>query len=693
MKRLLLILLFPVYSSATNIYFATAGSDGGAGTKLSPYKTIGKLNSIFSSLAAGDSVLFNRGDTFYGSIIVNKSGTNGSRIVLGAYGTGAKPIISGLTYAISWTGIGTNLWETTASISTLSTCNILSQSGVNYAKGRTPNSGYYTSGYTTNNSTTITDATHLSTSTITANIGTQVVTRELMYAVNTHDITAISTNTITFGAGSIPGTPWGYFIQNGVKDCNTANEWAYNTSTKKIQIYSVASPTNISVPTIDEGINLNGKDYITFDNLSIIGYNSTGINTNSRTGITIKNCTFSFCGIYGVYSYPNSPNLVVTSNSFTDIGNNAIEGGSSSSANISGNIILRSGHFAGMGKNGDRSYTAIVSHGDNANVNYNSITYAGYCGIRFDGNASNCIGNFINNTTYIKDDGGGIYTFPDQLGNVYQTFATRTIRDNIILNSIGAAAGSPNGSQGCGLYMDGMSPNIDAIHNFIANDNAVTTGFLGIFINGGHDIFCDSNTTYNWAGGYYLTKTGGGPIDNETVTHNNLVAVTVNALCGLGQYSANYRPSASSMPSSFVASNNVYAKPLDQTHGWIFSVMPSNACSTLSQWKVTTGKDAGSTSSPKIVSDVSKILIVYNNTANTKVIGLGASYFDMKGIEHSGSISLAPYSGEVLLYNKPIVLAVYFINFVAKSDGKSTILDWTINNDGVNKSYNFKYNY
>ena len=93
-------------------------------------------------------------------------------------------------------------------VSSLSTCNIISNNGNNIAKGRQPKTGYYTSNWTTNNSTTITDVNNINSVKITGGIGAQVVVRELMYELNSHDISSVSGNTITFSAGSIPGTPW-----------------------------------------------------------------------------------------------------------------------------------------------------------------------------------------------------------------------------------------------------------------------------------------------------------------------------------------------------------------------------------------------------------------------------------------------------------------------------------------------------
>lgn len=627
-------------ANATNYYFSSVSGDDArtsaqAQNPATPWKSLAKLNSFFSSLAAGDSVLFKSGETFYGSITVGKGGASGRNIIIATYGGTAKPVISGFVSVGAWTSLGSNIWESTAAVSTLSSCNVISINGVSYAQGRTPDTGYWTIA-STNGSTTITDATHLN-ATTTNWSGAQVVVRELMYELNKHNITSASGNTITFDAGSIPAS-WGYFIQNDVRACNLQNEWAYNSTTKKVSIYSTTSPVNVQVPTIEEAVTLNSKDYISFTNLSFKGFNTTGINTTSRTGIKIQNCDFSFIGTNAVYAYPNSNNLQVTGSTFTDCGSRAIHGGSSSNAVFSNNTLLRIGHFAGMGSNGDDSYTGIISNGDNSQVSYNTISNVGYCGIRWDGNSTIIKGNFVNTTTYIKDDGGGIYCYPVQFGSTPHTQVTRTLRDNIVLNPVGAPDGSPYGKQAMGIYMDGQSPNINVVHN------TVSGGFLGIFINGGHDIYCDSNTTYNSTYGIYLTKIG-GPIDNETVTHNVFVARDAS------QASANYKPAAAAMPDNFTANDNYYARPMDDTKTIWQEVSGSYVNRTLAEWKTVTGEDGNSQKSPKTITSVYDLRFVYNETGQTKTINLGATYVDVRSASYPGSITLTPYSSAVLIKN------------------------------------------
>ena len=78
----------------TDYYVATSGSDSASGLSGAPWQTIAKVNA--ATFAPGDNIYFNRGDTWTGDeLIPSVSGTAGSPITFGAYGSGALPIIDG----------------------------------------------------------------------------------------------------------------------------------------------------------------------------------------------------------------------------------------------------------------------------------------------------------------------------------------------------------------------------------------------------------------------------------------------------------------------------------------------------------------------------------------------------------------------------------------------------------------------
>jgi hypothetical protein len=120
-----------VNASATNYYFSSSSGDDNrtsaqAQSSATPWKTLSKLNSIFSILKGGDIIYFKRGDVFYGSITPSKSGSSGLPITFDAYGTGNKPIITGFTAIGSWTSIGSGRYQAVLSsgLATLNAVNI-----------------------------------------------------------------------------------------------------------------------------------------------------------------------------------------------------------------------------------------------------------------------------------------------------------------------------------------------------------------------------------------------------------------------------------------------------------------------------------------------------------------------------------------------------------------------------------------
>lgn len=83
------------------IFYVNANADpGGDGTTTATTGTHCAWDSVSdvngATFSADDQILFNRGDTFAGvTLAPPSSGTSGHPIVFGAYGTGARPIITG----------------------------------------------------------------------------------------------------------------------------------------------------------------------------------------------------------------------------------------------------------------------------------------------------------------------------------------------------------------------------------------------------------------------------------------------------------------------------------------------------------------------------------------------------------------------------------------------------------------------
>ena len=81
-------------ATCTTYYVSTSGSDSNSGCSSSaPWLSIAKVNA--TTFAAGDSILFEDGDSWTGELHPLGSGTNGHNIEISNYGSGADPIIAG----------------------------------------------------------------------------------------------------------------------------------------------------------------------------------------------------------------------------------------------------------------------------------------------------------------------------------------------------------------------------------------------------------------------------------------------------------------------------------------------------------------------------------------------------------------------------------------------------------------------
>lgn len=630
------IMSYIMKPTATTYYFSSTGSDANPGTISQPFQTLGKIATL--SLSAGDVLSFKGGETFNGSISVPRND-----ISFTSYGTG-KATLTGFASISSWTNLGGNIYESTSAASTLSTCKIISLNGASVAVGRTPNTGYWTIGSTNGNS--ITDATNLNASS-TNWAGAQVVLRKHRWILDKYSISSASGSTINFtNSGDAVEAGWGYFIQNDARACNTLNEWYYNAS-KKIGIYSGSTPSNLKVPTVETAIDVNTRTGITISNIIITGYNSYGIYAPGNDNLTVSSCEFSFIGDIAVYQYAtgqDAAGCLIQNNTFTDIGSMGVYAGYSSNSTITGNTMNRIGRYPGMGGNGDVSYCGIVNVGDNQTISYNNIRAVGYCGIRFDGNSAMIRGNVVDSFCFGKDDGGGIYCYPNATGpNSSISFSTRTVRDNFVFNGIGAIAGgapSSNFAEVMLYYNDGTSPDVAYRNNTGAN------GYFGIFSNAGKRMVLDSNRIYNCSRNIHIVNYSNFGIDDWTITNNVSVAKA-------GQYAIYIEPGADQIPESWVMNNNCYARPINDNQTIWYDPGGSNVYATLAQWKASSfanGQDAASVKSFKSVSNESDVSLVTNYSQSSASVSLPGVWANVKtGATYTNTVPLPAMGSMILL--------------------------------------------
>ncbi len=118
-----LVCVLTTMAGATTYYVdASGGDDTKDGQSLvTAWKTIAKVNG--STFAAGDQILFKRGEVWRESLVPPSSGASGNPIVFDAYGTGDAPTITGYQDlpSTTWTLDSGNIWKASITSSSFTT--------------------------------------------------------------------------------------------------------------------------------------------------------------------------------------------------------------------------------------------------------------------------------------------------------------------------------------------------------------------------------------------------------------------------------------------------------------------------------------------------------------------------------------------------------------------------------------------
>ena len=116
-KYLFIIFILIAFKLFATTYYidASFGNDSNAGTSVTgAWKTINKVNNF--NFSPGDSILFKKGDIWKELLNFPSSGNASAPIVIGSYGNGPLPVITGRDVyqgwdnPATWTDYGSNLW-------------------------------------------------------------------------------------------------------------------------------------------------------------------------------------------------------------------------------------------------------------------------------------------------------------------------------------------------------------------------------------------------------------------------------------------------------------------------------------------------------------------------------------------------------------------------------------------------------
>ena len=525
---LLLITILP--ASATTYYFSSAGKDtysaAQAQRPATPWKSLAKLEEIMSSLQAGDSVLFRRGDTFYGRIRITASGQAGRPIVFAAYGSGAQPIIDGSVRLTDWKPTGTpRRWQTTCD--DCETVPALYRGEHSLPLGRYPNSDDANGGYLTiRQGVGRNSFTGEGLPTATSWEGAEAVVRSARWTLDRATIERQSGSTLTLAENTTYTIPpgFGFFIQNHPATLDQAGEWSYEASQRRVTWFTnQANPRGVILHAAYHPyvLEIRGKEYVNISKLTFRRARVSNLYLWGSKHITLKEVNSNQGATDGMQVF-NSQQITVAYCTFDQNANNGLVAKNSETLTIRDNTLTNTGTVAGQGSSGDGSYNALTVTGNRINVLRNTITQTGYVGIDFRGTNVLVSNNTVSHFCTVKDDGAGICTWTRS----QQRLENIRVSGNVILHGGGGEIGTdrPEKSLAEGIYLDERTHNVEVDRNTVAY-----CGGSGIYVHNSRAISLHHNTLYDNKVPLKMISNGGAAnrqemqIRNCQVYNNTLV--------------------------------------------------------------------------------------------------------------------------------------------------------------------------
>lgn len=664
-------------ASATNYYISSTGNNSDDGkSPAKAWQTLAKLNASFGLIASGDSVLLNRGDKFYGSIIVGRAGVH-----FGYYGTGALPVVTGATTLSSWVATGGGKYYSSITIDT--TINLLTIDGNPQRMARYPNEDTANAGYLVYNTVAGNLGRKIRSVIAGSWIGKKMIVRATDWRLEKVIINDQNSDTVSFSMwynlnnGGINGydstrNGFGYFFVDDTTFLDKFGEWTYDPKTSRMYVYFGSNNPNtytVQVPTVD-----------------------TLFNNFTYSNTTVENIRFEYGGLYGVYA-TTAQNVFINGNEFNNMGAQAIGcfrlyNGSVISNNdinncmqcgiydrssplpytgltITGNRIDSIGMFAGMGSFNQADYLGISSYVfDNSEVSYNDISFTGVDGIAWQGSDALIFRNRVRGFCAVGQDHGGIYSYWDVSNHgddVY--FHDRYVIENFVSDGIGAPGGTnTNVRRVSGIYNDGRTSNVVDSGNVVYNDpRAGFTNNIEDSVSIINNLIVMPDTTGTEASrAIQFQQNSVDTIRHLTITGNSCylfkttqsqIYYTIGSLAGSMQ--TNLR--------AIGTINSNFYNMTTQTAWDIEYYNPSFNFSTnnLSNWRILSNYDLLSLSVPNVSKDSTVLYPNWSPNPITKT--LTAKYISPQGIVSEGVITIQPYTAYFGIYYSPSVVSSNYI--------------------------------
>lgn len=539
---------------ATNYYISRAGDDNNDGTSPSTaWRNIGKINLEMGRFQPGDKILFRRGDNFGGSIEWDRSGTASNPITIGAYGNGAKPVITGAITVNGWQNQGGNVWRSGCRVCPDEVSGFFLNGNVQ-PLGRYPNPEAADGGYLfyedANGNTQLTD------NDLNTNVdwrGAEVVVRSRRNRLDRAEIQNVSGKTLTFtDIGIDIPDDYGYFIQNHRETLDRNGEWYWDADRSSFYLYLEGSDPNdflAATTWYERLLQFYNEDHIIVEDLVFYGAKNELLRVGDGENIIIRNCEFQNSGRTAVYIYRTD--VQFENNKIEWANNEGLYCSDCDDGLIRNNDIRNIGMIAGMGNSGWGGYEALNVSGNNLRVELNTIENVGYMGIDFWNNNVTIFKNVVSNTLLVKDGAGAIHNYDSQNNK-----NGRRILNNIILNVVGA----PQGTSRPDLrYADGIRLSNQASGVEVRGNTVAYAAGNGIQAQGSRRTIIENNKFYGNQQQIYINDDrGDGKWINDISIRNNVFFSTTK-----DSRVATFRTGRANINSIGTINNNKYARPLN----------------------------------------------------------------------------------------------------------------------------------
>ncbi|MBS1569797.1 MAG: right-handed parallel beta-helix repeat-containing protein [Bacteroidetes bacterium] len=620
-KALTTAFLAMVFSaaSATNYYVAPTGNDANNGTsEATAWKTIDRVNQSAFTFQPGDKILFQRGGTYRGEVILGVSGTPSQPVTIGAYGTGSKPVIKGSVLVSGWSNYQGNIWQADVA----GQVDQVYVNGQRMVPARFPNTGWLRNSQG--------GGTQIQSSDLTQPDGywdgATAVVRSSSSSFDTLHVSNFSGSTLHFTSSTLNlgNEAWGFFMKGKLSELDMAGEWYFDRTAQKLYLWapSGADPSGLTVEAAvyRAGVNCYWQRHdLKVQDIAFRHQRLAGLFNDGADHVTTSGCDFRYlyhgirsAGTYDNCSGNNFKNTYATAAML--LGDNAL---------IADNTFSDIALVDGEGES-TWGYFGIRTTGTGTIIRHNELDTIGYIGIIAEANAL-VEKNIVKHTLATMNDGGGIAI--DHADGL-------VIQDNIVGDPIGSFANGAlleaphNVHMGIGIYFGNTSiKNTTAQRNTVYNcpqsgihvdHTMVTTGLQikdNVFFNNGVQITVSDYSNATGAGAtppYYL------PNYNDVYSGNVMYCLTKDQLCML-QYNTH-----GANPVDFgTYSNNRYFNPYNELSIKVINfVSGAPRFYTLERWQAEKNEDAGSTRSTErlvafaTVDELSANLVQNGNFTN-----------------------------------------------------------------------------